>query len=229
VALVAIALSGKLTHAAQVAVGFDSTRFWNTGTGQGVYGWQFTANSEIQVLTLGIYDNPGIYGGGFVGDGLVEPHVISIWEVADHSAPLLSAATPVGTTAPLSDGFRYVSVSPLVLHSGHQYVISASYPNVSVPVNPNKDWTAGDINNPGFVLTVGTGLTFGGYRSIAGYSDTPLFPDYYVPGQQYGFGPNFSYSVVPEPSSLALVGIAASVLLRTKNTGRFRRRSRGFR
>jgi hypothetical protein len=217
----------RLTHADEVAAAFDISRPWGLGGGQGVYGWQFIANSEIQVLTVGIYDNPGIYGGGFVGDGLVEPHIVSIWDVSEHASPLVSAATHLGAADPQLNGFRYVRVSPVVLRPGREYVIAATYPNNDIPINPNKDLTAGSFGDSSFVLTLGEGLTFGGYRSVADSSGLPVFPDYYFPGDLYAFGPNFTYMVVPEPSSFALWGIGAGVLWGITRPQRSRRPIRG--
>lgn len=219
-ALIALVLAAGLARADQVAVGFDVEHPSTLGTGQGVYGWQFTANAPLEILTVGIYDNYGIFGGGYVGDGLVEPHVISIWDVANHSTPLLSAATPLGMAAPLRDGFRYVPITPIVLQPGHDYVISATYPNVSIPVNPNKDWTGGGLAGSGFQITVGPGLTFGGYRGVADSSGLSIFPPYLYPNDLYAFGPNFSYQVIPEPSLYALVATGVSVLCRRYKSSR---------
>jgi hypothetical protein len=204
--VIATVLIGS-ARADQTAVAFDTTQYWSTGGGQGVYGWQFTTRSDIQISALGIYDNAGIFGGGFPGDGLIEPHVIAIWDVANHSAPLVSSLTPIGTVASLVNGFRYVNTSPIVLPAGHDYVIAAVYPNQDLP---NQDFTTGDYNNPGFALTVSPELEFGGYRS--GSSDVLSFPEDYTPGHLYAFGPNFTYSVVPEPSTLTLFVLAATAL-----------------
>jgi hypothetical protein len=215
VALVAIMLA-RLSHADQVAVGFDITHPWGLGGGKGVYGWQFTVNSDIQVLTLGVYDNANSYDGGFVGDGLMEPHIVSIWDVSQHSSPLVSAATPLGTAAPLLNGFRYVNASPVVLHPGHDYVLSATYPYDVGPYTIDKDLMVDGEYEPDFILTVGQGITFGGYRSVLSNTGLPVFPTLYLPGVLDAFGPNFTYIAVPEPTSFALCLIGAGMLLKLR-------------
>jgi hypothetical protein len=202
VVAIAAMFSGSAS-ADQTAVAFDTARFWSMGTGTGVYGWQFTALSELQVSALGLYDDPGVYDGGFSGNGLLEPHTIGIWDVSNNSNPLAASLIPSGTIAPLVSGFRYVNTSPVLLLAGHEYVIAATY--------SAQDWTTGDNNNPSFVLTISPDIDFGGYRSSG--SSVLAFPDTYTPGLLYAFGPNFSYTVVPEPSTLALFALGATALL----------------
>jgi hypothetical protein len=201
-------------RADQTAVAFDTSRFWGTGTGVGVYGWQFTALSELQVSALGLYDDPGVYNGGYPGNGLLEPHTIGIWDISNHSNPLMSSLIPSGTSATLVNGFRYVNTSPLLLLAGHEYVIAATY--------LAQDWTTGDYNNPDFVLTISPDIAIGGYRSSG--SSTLAFPDTYTPGHLYGFGPNFTYTVVPEPSTLVLFALGATVLFGSSYILHFLRR-----
>ncbi len=204
---IAAMFSGS-ARAGETAVAFDTTQFWNMQGGDGVFGWQFTTRSDIQISALGLYDNPGIYGGGFPGDGLLESHAIGIWDVSSHSSPLLSALIPGGTAAPLLSGFRYVSITPLTLGAGGDYVVAALYSNIDP-----KDLTTGAANNPTFALTVSPEIEFGGYR-WGGGSSALVFPGSYDPGELAAFGPNFMFSVVPEPSSLAFCALAAAVLFR---------------
>ena len=197
-----IALLAGHVMADQTAISFDPNPFYSLGTGQGVYGWQFTADSDLQVSSLGIFDNRSVFDGGFPGDGLLDAHAVAIWDVANPSDPLVTATIPAGTAAPLVDGFRYVPVDSVMLPAGHDFLIAALY--ASADMN-NQDWTVGAANNPGFVWAAGDGIQFGGYRSII--STTLVFPTFYSPGDVYAFGPNFTYSSVPEPSSLSICGL----------------------
>lgn len=201
-AAIIIAFHAVATRADDTAIIFDTTRIWSLGTGTGVYGWQFTAQSSLQISSLGLYDDAGNLAGGFPGNGLLESHDIAIWDVSDPSSPLVSSIIPAGTVAPLENGFRYVTISPLDLLAGHDYVIAATY--------ATHDWTTGAYNNPGFTVTVAPEITFEGYRSIA--TTGLAYPDSLTPDVYYGFGPNFTFTVVPEPTLLAITGLAAAML-----------------
>ena len=202
-----IAILVGTSRADQTAVTFNYP-FWSGGTGVGVYGWQFTARSDIRISALGIYDDPGVYDGGFIGNGLLEQHTIGIWEVSNHSSPLGSSLIPAGTVAPLVNGFRYVNISPLELLAGRDYVIAATY--------QAQDWTTGDYTrNPAPGMTISPEINFGGYRSSG--SSVLVFPQTYNPGIWYGFGPNFTYTVVPEPSTLAICMLGAALFGSTKS------------
>lgn len=195
----------------QAAVAFDTTRLWGSETGTGVYGWQFTTRMDIRVLALGLYDNPG-FSGGFAGDGFIESHAIGIWDVSNHSGPIVSSLISTGTVAVLDRGFRYVNINPTLLPADHDYVVAALFPNIAGFRLTNKDFFVGDTGDPNtvnFVLTVSPEIDFGGYRSII--SSTLLFPETYSLGRQLGFGPNFTYTVIPEPSTFDLLIMAVPV------------------
>jgi hypothetical protein len=196
--LVAVAMAATLVGSAradQTAVAFDTTPLWGMYGGQGEFGWQFATRSNIQISALGLYDNPDIvHAGGFCGDGLLQAHPIGMRDVSNPSQPLVSSLIPAGTAAWLLKGFRYVNTSPVVLVAGHDYAIAAVYPQ---PVLGVMGWSTGALNNSSFVLTVGPELEFGGYCWDS--SEALAFPENYVPGQLIAFGPNFIYTVVPEP------------------------------
>lgn len=189
-AVIAALLCGWV-RADQMAVAFDTTQWWSMQGASGVFGWQFTTRSDIQITALGIYDNPGVSGGGYPGDGLLESHDIAVWDVSSHVSPVVSALIPSGIDASLVSGFRWVNIPQVTLLAGHDYVIAALYSNTDL-----RDLVTGAINNPGFVLTASHDIQFGGYRA-AGYPFL-AFPEYYAPGAQFAFGPNFLYTIVAE-------------------------------
>ena len=193
-------------RADNTAIAFDTTQFWSLSTGTGVYGWQFAAQSSLEVSSLGLFDNASVTSGGFPGDGLLESHNIAIWDISNPSSPLVSSFIPAGTVAPLQNGFRYVSISPLELLAGHDYVIAATY--------AHQDWITGDYNNPGFNATVAPQITFEGYRSTA--ASTLTYPDSLTPDHYSAFGPNFTFTVVPEPTVLTFSGLAAMLFSSSK-------------
>jgi hypothetical protein len=197
-------------RADEIAIAFDTDRFWDMGGGVSTFGWQFTARSDIQISSLGLYDNPSAFDGGFPGDGLLDSHEIGIWDVADPSIPLVSALIPAGTGVPLLNGFRFVDIGPVTLSANHDYVIAALYPSQDPISQDETTGSFGGFDNPDFVLTVSPKIEFGGYRANPDVSIF-AFPEYYEPGVLYAFGPNFT--IVPEPSSLALILLGLMALL----------------
>lgn len=194
------------TRADETAVAFDdSTLYVGTG-GSAVYGWQFSTLSNLQISALGLYDF-------FKGDGFVSEHPIGIWDVSDPAQPLVSAVIPAGSLAPVMQDFRYVNVEPVILPAGHDYAIGALY--------MSDDDTVGALNAPSWMLTVGPGLKFGGYCYGGVMSDVLTFPDKYIAGLQEGFGPNFIYTIAPEPNALSWTCLCALILFwRTRRSGK---------
>jgi len=221
--IVVVTVVTTLTGPAQgdhTAITFDFTRQWGGHGGTGVFGWQFSPASNIQVTRIGLYDYPNFPGAGFIGDGFAEPHAVGIWDVSAPSTLLFSTTIPSGGTAPLVSGFRYVNVSPLELNGGRLYVIGALHEYIP---DIQADGVVGEFNNPAFAVTLGTDLTFLGRRSIASDSGALVFPDSYEPGALSDFGPNFTYTVVPEPAALSLImagGMIFSAFTKARRRGR---------
>ncbi len=223
---VAIFIAGLVARADTSAVSFDTSYYWIRGWGPGVFGWEFTPRSNIEVTALGLYDGPDSTLGRVPGDGLLETHAIGIWNVIDRSNPVTSSLIPSGTVAPLANGFRYVSINPLTLTAGNNYVIGVlnSYITNSSGVQVATDFTVGETSNPTFTLSVSPQIDFIGRRSVR--STTLVFPDNFQPGVLGDFGPNFSFAIIPEPSSLGLVALGSAALLGLRSLGwiTFRRR-----
>lgn len=182
-------------RAVETAVAFNDSAIIVGGGGWAVYGWQFSTTSAIQISTVGLYDY-------FRGDGFVAQHPIGIWDLSNPSQTLLATLIPSGTVAPSAQNFRYVNVDPLILPAGHNYVIAALY--------KSDDDTVGALNAPNWSLTVGPGLQFAGRRAGGLSSSVLVFPQSFYPGQEESFGPNFTYTVIPEPSMLSLCLLAAT-------------------
>jgi hypothetical protein len=185
------------TRADETAVAFDDSTIGVGGGGSAVYGWQFSTLSDIQISALGLYDF-------FRGDGLASQHPIGIWDVSNPSQPLVTAVIPAGSLTPIVQDFRYVNVEAVILPAGHDYAIGALY--------MSDDDTVGALNAPNWLLTVGPGLQFGGYRYGGLSSNILTFPETYLASEQETFGPNFTYTVVPEPDVLSLLCIGALIL-----------------
>ena len=85
----------------------------------GTKGWAFanySVGSYMAITQLGVFD----YG----GDGLANSHTVGIW--APDGTLLASATVLAGTAAPLVNGYRYTSITPLLIPAG--------FPNSSVAI-----------------------------------------------------------------------------------------------
>jgi hypothetical protein len=147
-------------------------------------GWSFTVSSPISITQLGLWDGPGPGTGGSVGDGFGSAHDVTLWTNA--GAALAAANIPAGLSGTLVDGFRYVSIAPLLLLPG-TYVISAYYPTSSFDTS---------ISNASSVSGFGP-VTYTGSRSVL----NNVFPtnNATVPAPNGHFGPNFQFGVATVP------------------------------
>jgi len=182
----AIGCLSLLSASAQTnAVSFSNTTGVTLGNPPFTLGWSFTANSNIDVLDLGVFDD--------AQNGLVDSHQVGLW---NSTGTLLGSTTvPSGTGATLDDQFRMVGVSPIVLLAGQQYFIGALY-------------TTGDdpMIFPGGATNFATAsqITFNNSSFIAG--STLADPTVNGGTEPAYFGPNFEFSATPEPGSFVLLG-----------------------
>jgi hypothetical protein len=89
------------------AGGYTVLTFFDT-----VIGWSFTANTDVQVGALGMWDEGG--------DGFVEDVNVGLWT---DSGTLLGLAT-VGSTDGLDAGFRFAAITPVLLTGGNSYTVA---------------------------------------------------------------------------------------------------------
>lgn len=141
------------------------------------------------------------------GDGFFESHPVGIWDVSKPSQLLLQTLIPAGNDATRDGIFLYVPTTPVALEADHHYVIGALYKSRDLS---KLDNTLNASNDP-LLMEFGMGVEFEGYRF--GQTTQLSFPSVFIAGERNGIGPNFKYSVVPEPSTAALLGFGVLGLL----------------
>ena len=194
---------------AQAIVGLQSitggTLFPSFNSTNMTIGWSFTANNNLSVSSLGLFDET-------TGTPLSQNHQVGLWT---STGTLLSSVT-VRTNSALTGSFRYESITPVSLTSGSTYFLGST---VSSPFDDR--YLSGATS-----ITTAPQITFGNTlrnASAGGFS----FPSTTGPGNGR-FGPNFQFDVlvppsVPEPDStlgflaIGIFGIASTLKGRVKS------------
>jgi len=186
--------------------------------GTGVFGWQFTPVAPIRVTALGVFDGPNP-GSSQFSDGLMESHRINLWDTARPANPLVSVVIGAGSSGTVASPYRLESIPEVVLESGRNYVIGASF----TASNPLKtDYMAAAVGGAGNLTS--PFIQFAGYRfGSPGSANAIPFPANFRPNDLMAFGPNFTFQFIPEPSSWAL-GLAGAVLLAAAHKSRHQQR-----
>ena len=165
----------------------------NVGAGEDTLGYAFTLSSQVTVTDLGFWDQGS--------NGLGNSRQVTIWNslgMQEAQGMVLS-----GTMSPITDGFRYVSIKPVVLPAG-SYTIGAFYPRLA---SDEAGIMVGTI-------TPASGITYGGSRSVEG-NGFPMTDPFLIPNSY--FGPNFQFTTattVPDTATtcsllgLSLTGLA---------------------
>ncbi len=149
-------------------------------------GWAFQIYETIVVTHLGYYD--------YAGDGLSEDHEVGIFSEGG-SLLFSSNVTTIDTLG--SDDFRYTGITQQELVAGVYRIGAYRATGLDAILAPADGFSSADeIEYQGGYVKGGVGLQF---------------PDH-TPASQYqpaSFGPNFKFDVqaVPEPTTLALLGI----------------------
>lgn len=164
-------------------------------------GWEFKISAPVTVTSLGFYD--------FGGDGLFGDHEVGIWNT---SLQNLLVSAVVGSSDPLDQGFRWISISPYELAVG-TYRIGAS-------INVYDENYDNYISNADSLSLTAPVTYSGAVFSSDGYA----YPNEIGYTNNGRFGPNFKFttSSVPEPSTALLLGIG---LAGTAFAGRRMRRA----
>lgn len=157
-------------------------------------GFEFTPNSDFMVTSLGWFDA--------TGSGFQSPHTVGIF---DSQGNLLTSTTLASGTGDMLTGFfRYEAIAPTTLVGGNTYTLAGTSGGAA------DSWTVNDYVsnfnvNPEFTIGENAAL----FSYISGFAEpTSHYSDYRV----YA-GPNLIGASAPEPGTLALVGLAMTMLL----------------
>jgi hypothetical protein len=176
VAVLALLFVGVGQAKAGPAFTLDNTTGSSLANGPFTLGFQFTANSAITVNALGIFDSSQ--------DGLAVSHDVGLWDMGGNL--LASTTVASGTADPLTNQFRYHSITPVTLVAGQTYNIGGLFLDGS---DPNT--FPGDAQN--FVTDPSITFVQNAYVSGGTLGD----PTNSVGTDPAYFGPNFLFSLRP--------------------------------
>lgn len=184
--LMLAAMAGQV-QAGIIAATSDAATGTSLINGPFTLGWSFTVNQNITLDALGVYDSDQ--------DGLGQSHDVGVF---DAGGTLLAATTVAsGTSGTLIDKYRFQSIAGLTLTTGNTYSIGAVW----------LDGTDGMLFDNGGI-SFSPDVNYVDSNFAAG--STLQNPAFNGGGGGY-YGPNFTYTTaaVPEPSSIAMLGIGA--------------------
>ena len=176
-------------------------------TPQSVNGWRFTANDDLTVTHLGMFD--------YLDDGFEGRYELGLFRFSD-MALLTSGDLPAGTVAPLNDHFRFVDVPDTVVTSGSDYVVTLYSPQGTVG-NPTPTLNDRMLDDTTVEFTVHPSISYIESRyefNSGGF----VFPTTVTPSDDARIGPNLLF--IPEPHALTLASGALLGLLVAKRRRR---------
>jgi Domain of unknown function (DUF4082) len=179
-------------HGAQSALLWDGAKadYFGDDDGPFTLGFRFHSETDFQVTALGAFD--------YLGDGFTQSHLMGLWEATSRTL-IVTATIGSGTGGTLDGQFRYVDVPAVSLSANTEYIVAVSDFYGSV-----QD-LYGSVPADAFTMT--PGLTYLGPQS-AGEAAGLVFPELQIGAPFSGvFGANFQFTVVPEPSTWALLSV----------------------
>lgn len=190
--IVSLAMLPQVTFATPVIdiSGSDFTTPYSTYT----MGYQFNVASGASVSIGGL----GIFDWG--GDGLSREHTVGLWTLA--GALLARVDVPAGNSgeeasASTHGDWVFSSIPTVTLGAGNYVVAGTTHESDLTVLGPAQIFS----NAPG-VSFVGQAYAWSGNDSIDGL----VFPTTITAGPYY-FGAGMRLATVPEPASLALLGL----------------------
>jgi hypothetical protein len=174
----------------------------NSGASSETLGWEFVPTSNLMVTELGLFN--GLLGSAAGNpNGFQQAHVVAIWDISGDL--LTSASMAAGTSAPLIGNFRFENAPSALLSAGQHYVIGAYYPS---PVS--DAFTDRSLGDPS--IQIDSNVSFVSMR-VLGSPGGITFPTLSYPQDVGEFGPDFMFTLVPEPTVFSLFGFGAAALV----------------
>ncbi len=182
-AVIVVLLSAYANAAVTQYANSTSGGLWQFIPG-GTVGTQFTANQNLTLTKLGVFD----YG----SDGLAESHQVALFDTAGN---ILSSVTiGAGTANPLEDGYRWADATTVSLVQGTDYILGAYY-------SDGSDWFMDTATiDPAFTFVADL------YLDAAWGMPTDTF---FNDGRGW-YGPNLQ--AIPAPGAILLGGIGAGLI-----------------
>ena len=159
-------------------------------------GWTFTPRADVYVTGLGYVD--------LGPDGMIGSHKVGILEYV--SGSLVTQATlAAGTGSTKLGDFRYALADGAKLTAGKRYIV--------VGTDDSDPWTTDQHASASFASEIvpdGRSFFDYGVNTLGVPSQTYVYAQY--------FGPSFTFSTqaVPEPASMAALGLGAVGMLRRR-------------
>ncbi|MCB0824782.1 MAG: DUF4082 domain-containing protein [Armatimonadetes bacterium] len=177
------------------------TRFVNyhagdTPTDPGMVGFKFNVNANTNMTHLGIWaDNDT--------SGLDEEHQVGLWRVSDGA---LLASAFISNADVLEGDFYFEALgSSVALTAGVDYIVAAAYwfGGLDGYISEGTYGTDSNVNLVNAVFPDAEALGF-------------VMPGGNTVGNAGRVGPNFKTDAVPEPATMAVLGLGAAALLRRR-------------
>jgi hypothetical protein len=200
-ALVLAALAWSTpAQAASLLLDFHSGTLFQRGSFTN-FGYTVTFDQQVRVDALGLWD--------YQANGLADAHPVGLWDsggtllaqaVVNNSSTQVAALNPAGA-------WWFTSIAPLLLQPG-TYKLGAYYPTAA-------DYFISSLNVPPANIVVNPLVTYeDSYYTSGGleYFTEPLTnAAHWDPGF---FGPNAQVTAVPEPGTIALIGLGLGIARR---------------
>jgi len=188
----ALVLSGAVM--AQHAINFDDGSGLIGANSDQSVGWQFDVNTAVFATHLAWHDDGG--------DGLVARHEVGIWDSG--GTLLTSAIIPAGTVATLDGIWRVVDIPDVLLAVGSGYIVGGYNGSTS-------DVMRYDVDN--HVVDSRLDFVDATFSGINGIFERPT--SFSVADTGF-YGPSFKLDAVPEPATMAALGLGVAAMLRRR-------------